>query len=411
MIQSAGTVIVGGGIWGLSTAYHLAQAGQADVCVLERNEGLFSETTSQAAGLVGQIRSTSLMRSAIRYAIDLFSRFERGTGHDPGFRQVGSLLIALTSERAESYEEQVEHANRNGVEAEFVDHAEMVRLAPAMDVSRVEGGYYVPGDGYLDPQQCARAFCAAAVDCGLRIQTGTRVTGLSVRDDRVVGVETQDGFVEAEQVVVTAGPWTGVVVKTAGYELAMQPIRHQRVTTVPVAGIPDHHPVVRVTDASCYLRPEKGGYLYGFFEPYPTSYDVEALPPKFNTADIEAPVEVMAEARDRLVWIFPVLKGLKVAEYKQGLTTFAPDGAYLVGAVPGIEGLFAATGCASLGIAGSAAIGRWLANSVTQGDPGEDLSLVDLGRFGDKTADQEWVRRESEKFYGAYYSISSMSVA
>jgi glycine/D-amino acid oxidase-like deaminating enzyme len=411
MTQRAGTVIVGGGIWGLSTAYHLAQAGQADVCVLERNEGLFSETTSQAAGLVGQIRSTPLMRSAIRYAIDLFSRFERGTGHDPGFRQVGSLLIALTSERVESYEEQVEHANRNGVEAEFVDHSEMVRLAPAMDVSRVEGGYYVPGDGYLDPRQCARALGAAAEDCGVRIQTGTRVTGLSVRDDWVVGVETQGGFVEAEQVVVTAGPWTGVVVKTAGYELAMQPIRHQRVTTVPVAGIPDHHPVVRVTDASCYLRPEKGGYLYGFFEPHPTSYDLEALPPEFNTADIEAPVGVMAEARDRLASIFPVLKGLKVAEYKRGLTTFAPDGAYLVGPVPGIEGLFAATGCASLGIAGSAAVGRWLANWVTQGDPGEDLSLVDLGRFGDKSADQEWVRRESEKFYGAYYSISSMSVA
>ena len=409
-MYKAQTLIVGGGVWGLSTAYHLARSGRTNVLVLERNEELFDETTSQAAGLVGQVRTTSVMRRAIRYAVDLFSNFERETGHDPGFRQVGSLLLALTPERMASYEEQVAHANNNAVEASFVDDAELSRLAPGLDVSRVEGGYFVPGDGYLDPRQCARALGAAAKDGRVRIRTGTRVTGLSVRDNRVVGVETEGGLVEAEQVVVTAGPWTGVVARTAGYEPAMQPIRHQRVTTVPVEGIPAHHPVVRVTDVGCYLRPEKGGYLYGFFEPHPTSYDLEALPPEFKTADIEAPVEVMAEARDRLDPIFPGLKGLEVAEYKRGLTTFAPDGAYLVGPVPGIEGLFAATGCASLGIAGSAAVGRWLANWVTEGDPGEDLTPVDLERFGEKAADREWVRRESEKFYGAYYSIPSMSV-
>jgi sarcosine dehydrogenase len=411
MAQSARTLIVGGGIWGLSTAYHLALAGHVDVCILERNEKLFDETTSQAAGLVGQIRSTSLMREAIRYAIGLFSEFERDTGHDPGFRQVGSLLIALTPERMESFKEQVEHANDNGVEARFMDPAEMSRLVPALDVSRVLGGYFVPTDGYLDPVRCAQAYAAAATDQGVEVRTGERVTGLSVHDGRVAGVETERGFIEAEHIVVTAGPWTGVLAKTAGFVTPMQPIRHQRATTVPVEGIPEHHPVVRVTDASCYMRPERGGYLYGFFEPNPTSYDLEALSPEFRTLEIEPPVEIMAEARDRLAATFPVLKELEVAEYNRGLTTFAPDGNYLVGPVPEVENLYIATGCAALGIAGSAAVGRWLANWVTEGDPGEDLSLVDLGRFGDKTADQEWVRRESEIVYGAYYSISSMSVA
>src|SRR3712207_5091229 len=110
MTQQASTVIVGGGIWGLSTAYHLVRAGGTDVQVLERNGKPFGETTSQAAGLVGQIRATPLMRRAIRYAIDLFMGFERETGHDPGFRQVGSLLLALTPERMASFEEHVEHA-------------------------------------------------------------------------------------------------------------------------------------------------------------------------------------------------------------------------------------------------------------------------------------------------------------
>jgi glycine/D-amino acid oxidase-like deaminating enzyme len=410
MTRQASTVIVGGGIWGLSTAYHLVRAGRTDVQVLERNDRPFDETTSQAAGLVGQIRATPLMRRAIRYAIGLFTSFERQTGHEPGFRQVGSLLLALTPERLSAFEEHVEHANESGVEARFVDEAEMSRLAPHLDVTRVEGGYFVPDDGYLDPRQCARAFCAAAEDLGARIRLGTAATGLSVRDGRVVGVKTDRGFVETERVVVTAGPWTGIVAKMVGYEPAMVPIRHQRVTTAPTPSIPDHHPVVRVTDASCYLRPEEGGYLYGFFEPDPTSYDLEKLPAGFRTADIEEPVEVMEEARERLAPIFPVLKKLEIVGYKRGLTTFAPDGAYLVGPVPQVEGLFAATGCAALGIAGSAAVGRWLANWVTRGAPGEDLSSVSLDRFGDKASDRDWVRREGEEFYGGYYSIPSMSV-
>jgi len=406
--QRASTVIVGGGIWGLSTAYHLARDGGTEVQILERNDRLFDETTPQAAGLVGQIRATPLMRRAIRYAIDLFTGFERETGHNPGFHQVGSLLLALTPERAASFEEHVEHANAGGVEARFVDAAEMRSLAPHLEVDRVEGGYFVPSDGYLDPRRCARAYCGAAEDLGVRIRRGTTVTGLAVRDGLVVGVETDRGVVEAQRVVVTAGPWTGVLTETVGYVPAMVPIRHQRVTTVPVRGIPEHHPVVRVTDVSCYLRAEEGGYLYGYFEPEPTSY--KDLPAGMRTADIEEPVEVMREARKRLAPIFPVLKELEISAYKRGLTTFAPDGAYLIGPVPGIDNLFVATGCAALGIAGSAAVGRWLASWVTRDDPGEDLSSVSLVRFGERASDLNWVRRQAEEFYGGYYSVASMSV-
>ena len=128
MTRDASTVVVGGGIWGLSTAYHLARAGQADVRVLERNEEPIGETTPQAAGLVGQIRATPVMQRAIRYAIDLFAGFERESGHDPGFRQVGSLLLALTPERLESFQKHVEGATRSGVAARFVDAAEMSGL-------------------------------------------------------------------------------------------------------------------------------------------------------------------------------------------------------------------------------------------------------------------------------------------
>jgi sarcosine dehydrogenase len=410
MDSQAKILILGGGIWGLSTAYHLARAGETDIQVIERDQEPCGETTSQAAGLVGQIRSTPLMRRAIRYAIDLFTGFEEQTGYDPGFCQVGSLLLALTPERMVSYVEHVEHANMNGVEAHFMDQDEMVRLAPHLDPSSVEGGYFVPGDGYVDPKQCANALGAAAKGLGARVRTGMRVTNISVRDGRAVGVETDRGFVGAEKVVITAGPWTGVLAMTAGYEPAMVPIRHQRVTTGYAPGIPDHHPVVRVTDLSCYLRPENGGYLHGIFEPDPVVYDLEDWPPYARTRDVEYSVRTIAQAHERLAAIFPILENLGIEECKRGLTTFAPDGAYLIGPVPKVENLFFATGCASLGIAGSAAVGRWLANWVTRGEPGEDLSAVDPGRFGEKGRDQDWIWNESRSFYTNYYSIPSMAV-
>ncbi|MCE2393941.1 FAD-binding oxidoreductase [Candidatus Poribacteria bacterium] len=407
MAQETEVLIVGGGIWGLSTAYHLAKFGQKDILVLERNDAIAEETTPQAAGLVGQIRSSVTMLHAIRYALELFSHFPKETGHDPGLRQTGSLMVALTPERMDAYARQIERSHVNGIEADFVSHTEMNRLAPAMDPTKVEGGYFVPNDGYVDPHQCARAYAAAAKDLGVQIQLNTPVTGFRQRNGEVLGVETADGFIASNRVVITAGPWGAGLAKEVGATSAVQPIRHQRARTVPTAGIPHHHPAVRVTDVSCYLRPDKGGYLYGFFEPTPVSIDLEAMPADFRTGDIEPPVEVMVEAQRRLAPTFPILKDLEIAEYRRGITTFAPDGAYLIGPVPGIARLYLATGCAALGIAGSPAVGRWLANWIIDGDPGEDLSVFSHQRFGAQAGDQEWLRRESEQFYANYYGIRS----
>ena len=407
MAQQTEILIVGGGIWGLSTAYHLAKFGQKDILVLERNDEVAAETTPQAAGLVGQIRPSVTMLNAIRYALKLFSEFPKETGHDPGLRQTGSLMVALTPERMDAYARQIERSHRNGIEADFVSHAEMARLAPALDTTQIEGGYFVPNDGYLDPQQCARAYAAAAKDMGVQIQLNTPVTGLRQRNGEILGVETEDGFIESNHLVITAGPWGAGLAKAVGVTAAVQPIRHQRARTVPTPGIPGHHPAVRVTDVSCYLRPDKGGYLYGFFEPTPVSIDLEAMPADFRTGDIEPPVEVMAEAQRRLVPTFPILKDLEIAEYRRGMTTFAPDGAYLTGPVPGIDRLYLATGCAALGIAGSPAIGQWLARWIIDGDPGEDLTMFSHQRFGAQATDQEWLRRESEQFYANYYGIRS----
>lgn len=407
MTQQTEVIIVGGGIWGLSTAYHLAKIGQKGILIVERNEAIAAETTPRAAGLVGQIRSSATMMHAVQYALELFSQIPEETGHDIGLCQTGSLMVALTPERMDFYTRQIELSLQNGIEADFVSHSEMSRLVPAMDVTKIEGGYFVPNDGYVDPQKCAFAFAAGAQDLGVQIVLNTSVTGFRQQDGEIFGVETDRGFIASNHVVITAGPWGGALCKEIGATTAAQPIRHQRVRTVPTHGIPDYHPVVRVTDVSCYLRPENGGYLYGFFEPDPVSIDLEAMPKNFRTGDIEPPIEVMAEAKRRLTPIFPILNDLEIAEYHRGMTTFAPDGAYLIGPVPGIHRLYLATGCAALGIAGSAAIGKWLAKWVINGNVDEDLSMFSQERFGTQADNQEWLRQESEQFYANYYGIRS----
>jgi len=405
MSQDRKIVIIGGGIWGLSTAYHLAKSGAGNVTVLEQNAELALETTPRAAGLVGQIRSSPTMMHAIHYALELFERFKAETGHDPGLHRNGSLLVALSDERMQAYQRQVQAAGDAGIEADFVSHAEMQRLAPAMDVSKLKGGFFVAGDGFLDPRQCALAYAGAARDLGVKIELGVQVTGLQIDKGRLCSIETSNGPIVADDAVLTAGPWTGLLARHADCALPMQPIRHQRCRTVPVDGIPDHHPVVRVTDVSCYIRPEQGGYLYGYFEHEPLSINLATRPADFRTDDIEPPRETMEEARRRMAPIFPVLADLEIAEIKCGMTTFAPDGSYLIGPVPNVQGLYAATGCAALGIAGSAAIGSWLSRSILTGESPDELDEFDPLRFGERAADANWVRCESEEFYGNYYSI------
>ena len=397
-------LIVGGGIWGLSTAWHLAKRGVNEIHIVEKNPDIAIETTPRAAGLIGQLSPSRTMCDAVQYALTLLDGFRDETGHDVGLTRTGSLFVALTDHRMEAYEQQVERAKANGVAAEFVSHPEMQRLAPAINTSLLKGGYFVQGDGYLDPKRCALAYAAAAQDLGVQISLKTRVTKLLIESGIVQGVQTDQGPLRADLVIVTAGPWTGQIAAQAGFELAMQTIRHQRARTGSIDGIPDHHPVVRVTDASCYVRPEQGGYLFGFFEPNPTSINLTA---DFCTDELPVPHQTISEAQQRLAPVFPILGTSPVVENHQGITTFAPDGRYLIGPVPNVEGLFVASGCAALGIAGSAAVGSWLADSVITGKTITALTEFDPLRFGAKAADRVWVKQASSNYYANYYGLTS----
>ena len=403
-VREAAVVVVGGGIWGCSIAYHLARTGLKDVVVLERRE-LASGNTPQAAGLVGQLRSTELMVRSIRRVVERLERWPAEHGEESGFRQVGSLKLALTDGRVRELETHVRHARSWGLAVELLSPAAAVARVPFLDLRGVKAAAWIPGDGYVEPYTLTMAIARAARRLGVIFETGRPVTAIRIDRGTVRGVDTRDGPVLAPRVVVAAGPWVERVAGAVGLAVDTVPLRHQHWTTAPMAAVPPDLPVVRVPDASVYIRPEVGGLMLGGFEAHPKAFPMSELPPTFEIEHTEKDLGVLEELAGGLTQVFPTLGGAPVLKGCAGLPTFTPDGNYLIGGVPGITGLWIAAGCNAIGIAGSLLIGEWLGELVMEGTTRDDTKSQALDRFGPRYAERRRLRQDCESVYGNFYSL------
>jgi 4-methylaminobutanoate oxidase (formaldehyde-forming) len=404
LAREAAAVVVGGGIWGCSIAYHLARGGLRDVVVLERRE-LACGNTPQAAGLVGQLRSTELMVRSIRHVVERLEGWAAEHGEESGFRRVGSLKLALTDGRVRELEAHVARARSWGLEVELVSPASAQTRVPFLDASRVKAAAWIPGDGYVEPYTLAMAIARAARRLGVTFETGRPVTAIRIDGGAVRGVDTPAGAVEAPRVIVAAGPWVERVAGAVGLAVDTVPLRHQHWTTAPIASVPADLPVVRVPDASVYIRPEVGGLMLGGFEARPKAFPMTALPPTFEIEHTERDLGVLEELAGGLTRVFPALAGAPVLKGCAGLPTFTPDGSYLLGAVPTVAGLWIAAGCNAIGIAGSLLVGEWLSELVLEGRTRADTKSQALDRFGPRYAERRRLREDCESIYGNFYSL------
>ncbi len=404
MREEARVVVVGGGIWGCSIAYHLARAGVTDMVVLEERE-LASGNTSQAAGLVGQLRGSELLARAVMGVVERLSRWQAEHGEDSGFRQVGSLKVALTDERVHELETHVAQARGWGLNVEFVSPGEAQARVPLLETKGVKAIAWIPRDGYVEPYTLAMAIAHAAKRLGVRMRTRTPVTAITVRRGRVAGVETPSGAIRAETVVVAAGPWVELIGAALGLRFPTIPIRHQLWVTAPMDTAPRNMPVVRVPDASVYMRPEVGGVLVGGFEGRPKSFAMADLPPTFTIEETEKDLGVLEDLGAGLTRAFPTLQAAPIIRGCAGLPTFTPDGDYLIGAVPRVRGLFVATGCNAVGIAGALMIGQWMSELILEGKTSIDTSTQALTRFGSRYRSRRRLQADCESIYANFYTI------
>jgi 4-methylaminobutanoate oxidase (formaldehyde-forming) len=394
--------IVGGGILGCAAAYHLARAGVRDVLVLERDE-LNAATTSQAAGLVGQLRASAVKSALVGRTLADIAGFE-ADGLPSGFRRTGSLRVALTAAREAELREQVSGARRFGVEASLVGADDVRRLAPGIEPRGDRPAAWLPNDGYAEPYTLASAYATAARRLGVTFATGCEATGVRVEGGGTRGLRTAGGDVDAEVVVLAAGAWTGALAARAGARVPAFAVRHQAWVTAPMAWLTPAFPVVRVPDRLAYLRPEVGGLMLGFFETTPLGVDVGAGS-EFSVAATPRDGDVLTAHAPGLMEVVPGLADAPVVGGTAGVPTYTPDGHFVVGALPGVAGLFVATGCCAHGVAGSGGVGRALAEAVTGEAATLDPAPMAPGRFGERAWDAAWVRVACEETYAHYYDL------
>jgi glycine/D-amino acid oxidase-like deaminating enzyme len=417
-IRDAEVTIVGGGAIGCAIAYTLAAAGYRDVQVIERGE-LCGATSGQAAGLVGQVRSTAERCRLAMASVSVYSRLQDQTGYPADWRQTGSVRIALTAERAAEFGRLADVAASCGLEVEMLSPARLAQLCPMADTSGATAALWCPTDGYLQPYSLVTAYAAAARDRGVTFAVGTTVTGLRLAAAgrgaagrgaagqaglEVTGVRTDQGDAATSMVIIAAGPWSAAVAGLAGIRLPIIPVRHEYFVTRPVEGWNADLPVLRIPDIRLYARAEGPAILCGGWEP-----DAVSLDP--GQVGISQPLHVQPDwdvlagfARDfaRLV---PAVHQTGVREVFRGFPAFSPDGRFIVGPLPGIRGLVMAAACNAHGVSGSAGLAMHLLESL-QPDPSPYVRSMSPARFLPPSSDWEAARAQATRVYQDYYSLS-----
>jgi glycine/D-amino acid oxidase-like deaminating enzyme len=403
--QYAEFVVIGGGAVGCAVAYSLTKEGKTDVLLLEKEPTVAAGTTPQAAGLVGQVRNTVERTRLAMWSVKTFARLQRDEQTNPGWRQVGSLRIALCPQRVDEFRHMKAVADEAGLETHFIDNRTAQEKWPAMDFSRVKAVLWCPTDGYLQPSDLTMAYVAHARRLGARFQTNTAVRRILVEHGRVIGVETNDGTIHCEMVINAAGAHAYHIARDVGIELPIVPVRHEYFVTVQADGLQPTLPVIRIPDSALYLRSEINSLLCGGWEPHGMSADPRGFSAETEPPLIESDWDVLGWFAGQLAPEKPYVEQLGVRSVFKGWPTFTPDGRFLIGESSRLKGFVMAGGCNAHGVSGSAGIGRHVVESILEPNPSPYVRSLSPDRFLNNGWDWETARKQAQQHYETYYSL------
>lgn len=398
--EQARVVVIGGGITGVSVAFHLAQAGWREILLLEKGT-LTSGSTSQAAGLVTAFNPSATMMSFRRYSIDLYR--ELGV-----FSTVGSLRIASSPEQWQELKRGVSRAHGIGLEAELLGPTETRTLLPAASAEDLHGAVWLSGDGYLDPHAATHAVAAAARELGVAVRTGERVTAIELGDrGEVTTVVTDRGRIACEHVVNAAGMWAPQVAAMVGGWLPSTPIDHQHVALRAVPGheLPREMPCFRDPDNLVYGKSEQGGVLFGGYEAEPLARWIDGVPWDHGSRSLPPDWARFEPLLAGAIRRFPFLADAEPIRLINHPDAMTPDANPLLGPAPGIRGFWVAAGLSLNGFGAGGGMGRALAGWMTSGDPGVDVHPYRPWRFGDTYRDPRYVAEAAREAYRYYYRL------
>lgn len=403
--DAASVVVIGGGVMGCSTAYHLAKLGCREVVLLERHK-LTSGTTWHSAAQVRQLRSTRNLTQLIRYSTQLYASLEEETGQATGWVQTGSLSIATNPDRLTHIRRQAALARAFGVEAHEISGKEAAGLWPMMNGADVIGAVFSPSDGRVNPSDLCAALAKGAKASGVRIMEGVTVTGFETGGRRVTMVETDRGRIACKAVANCAGLWGRQVAGLAGVAAPLYACEHFYLLTKPIPGVAPHLPTLSDHDGHLYIRDEVSGLLVGCFEPWGKGLPLDKLPEDFAfdllNEDWDHFEPMMMNALHRI----PALQTAEVRMLLNGPESFTPDGLFLLGEAPELGGFYLGCGMNSVGVASGGGAGRALAEWIIEGRPGMDLWPVDIRRFAPFQNNPRALADRIPEELGLHYAIS-----
>ncbi len=401
--KHARVVIVGGGVIGCSIAYHLGKLGWSDVVLIERKQ-LTSGTTWHAAGLVGQLRQSMNMTRLARYTADLYRGLEAETGQATGFRQCGSVSLATTPGRMEELTRNASMAKVFGLPVHVVSPREIAELYPLANLDDVIGGIHIPSDGYANAVDVTQALAKGARSQGVKIFQDLKVTRIRHDGRRVAGVDTEQGSVDAQYVVLCAGMWTRDLAASIGVTVPLQACEHYYVLFQDVPGLDARMPVLRDYDHCSYFKYDAGKLLVGAFEPNARPWGTNGIPADFSFGEIEGDFShfepVLMDAMRRV----PALEGAGIQKFFCGPESFTPDVRYHLGESAELENCFVAAGLNSIGLQSAGGIGKVVSEWIRDGHPPVDLWEVDVRRNMPFQVNRNYLQARVRESLGLLYA-------
>ena len=409
MKSKARAVVIGGGVVGVSTLYHLAAKGWDDSILLER-KSLTSGSTWHAAGLLPLFNMSYSVGQIHKYSVRFYQELQDETGMDVGFRKVSNIRLASTQDRMDEYLQYKGVADTIGVEVNVLSPQEIKDCWPLVSTENLIGAIQHPEDGYIQPADLTQAFAKGARDKGAKIEINTNVISIKRSPNDTWIVETDKGHIECEHVISCSGNFARKTGKMVGLDLPVIPVEHQYIVT-------EQHPlikerkdknlpelgVLRDSDASWYMREEAGGLILGPYEQGAPACYVDGPDKNSEYELFQEDLDRISDHIESAIFRVPIFGEVGVKKVYNGAIAYTPDGSPIIGPAWDLKNFWINEGH-SFGITAAGGAGWQLAEWIVNGNPTIDMLGVDPRRFGDY-ATKSYLIEKNEEAYANVFTV------
>ena len=392
--EKANLVIIGGGVFGCSTAYYYAKNNPGKkVILLERNE-LCNAATSRAAAMITKIRAKQEFIPLAFETYTAIDEMEKLLGESMDIKKVGILHVAASEEK--ELEALVAIAEKFHQPYQYFTKEEAEKSAPWFKADEALKMAFMPDEAYCDPYLLGTFFARSAKLLGADIRQGVEVIDILKEGSYVTGIVTNNGVIEAEKVVLASGAWAPLLAQKTGINLSLAPVRSQYWITEKDAIFPESSPMVVLPDVNAYLRPEGGALLFGIRERKSIAVSPAVIPSDISGFPFsnDKGMNDLSEVIDKLAKFFPRVYDIGLKYYIAGFSAYTPDNYLSMGVSPFVHNVLFATGCVGAGIAVCGGVGKAFAEMAAGKENPYDFSAFNIHRFGNiDPLSEEWLQR------------------